>query len=186
MFVYLSLPCDIICLTVSCLFAFLSQPDQTNDGLQLEAGAEAELVSVAAEGSHRPGAGPHDPQPVVCLPGVLSSADLLTRRRSPPACIGRPQASRCLPVTPQPTTRGMAAMLTILPRPVLPQEAALTDIRDASVFVEFYMKGSYLSLYKRSKDSVPETLLSLYSRDLYLLQHSGTSSYFCDQHVQFF
>lgn len=80
----------------------------------------------------------------------------------------------------------MAAMLTILPRPVLPQEAALADIRDASVFVEFYMKGLYLSLYKRSKDSVPETLLSLYSRDLYLLQHSGTSSYFCDQHVQFF
>lgn len=55
-------------------------PAHAIDELQLPSGAEGELVSVAAEGSHGVGAGPRSAQPTVPLQAGYGSAAILTRR----------------------------------------------------------------------------------------------------------
>lgn len=47
---------------------FSISPANASDGLQLPAGAEAQYVSVGAEGSYWVGAGPRGAEPAVSLP----------------------------------------------------------------------------------------------------------------------
>lgn len=71
-------------------FSFIP-PAHAHDELQLSAGAEAEHMSVGAEGPHGVGAGARDAEPTVSLPAGYSPAAILTRRPLPPPEIRPPQ-----------------------------------------------------------------------------------------------
>lgn len=57
---------------------FKISPAHANDGQQLPAGAEAQYVSVGAEGSHWVGAGPRGAEPAVSLHAGWTPAAILT------------------------------------------------------------------------------------------------------------
>lgn len=93
-------------------------PAHANDGLQHAAGAEAEHVSVGAEGSHRAGAGPGGAEPALSLHAGYLPAAILTCHSSlrlHPSTTG----AQTIPAGPQLITRGTVVPNSPRPGPLL-------------------------------------------------------------------
>lgn len=172
---------------------FFIPPAHAIDDLQLTAGAEAEYVSVGAEGSHWVGADPRGAEPTVSLPSGYFPAAILTCHSILPVHLSTTD-TQTAPAGPQLTTWGMVVLWFPSSRPpyrLLSWRGGVLTLGTCEMLWSYDMKRLHLSLFRHLRS---QTLLTMWQQIIIVFlrvimensHYVGKICYFFHHNVNFF